>query len=1159
IHVAFEVPADANIGAGSATVSVYSQYDGKTVPVQLNYEVVSNLAVTVLPPDDGYKLGTPGATIVYKIRLNNRSTVQATTYEVHLPGETGSLPTGTLEPLASAEVSIPLPLSTTEAIGSAVTVAASVYSSLDRLTLALPLKYVVSGSANAWKDGFEYANAPALNSRWSGLDLATDPAFVKEGGASAKWYNTQSRKTVKTSVVPKDWSRFDHVQFWMYAVQATGDKSYLFIDTDDPSAAGADYYLYSYTIDWTGWKQFDIPLSSFTKVRQASWTNVKEFRFTSFQYATDTPSPATVLYIDDWKVYGQTFEAGPSEIVKRALPGENVDFYVQLTNRSDVEDAYTIEVPETLEGDLVSNELQGTLAPGERKMVALQMPVPAGQPAGETVSVTLAVYSTLADHAFPVKLTYVTEQWQPGNQLHPNTLYNAANITNAKQNIQSAEWAKAYWSATKAKADEWLTRDTTVPSESGGHYFVTPAGYQLLYDPNSPYMHYSPDENKYYTGFDYDSGWRYLRNKELAAAAKTLAIAYAITDDTAYAGKVKEILLGYARYYANYALQASGGRMMLQTLDEAETMIEISVAYDLIYESGVLSDSNKFNIERNFMYPSATTIHAFDMDKNNWQTWQNTAVGIIGLTIGDSELVEQAINGAHGFHYQMDESVLPDGFWWEGSIAYHLYALKALIMLAQAADNGGYSLYDAPSLKKMVLTPIRYAYPDLSLPANNDGGEYNETLLGPFTDRFETAYAHYKDATIGRLLSAKYADDPLSRAGEMALFYGDDSVMPDNSSRNFTSVGHAILKSGKASELNYVLMDYGPTGGYHGHEDKLHIDVYGKNKLLAPDLGTSSYSHPYYQEWYRKSIAHNTVVVDGVSQQREIEQDGTLREVKGDMDLFLDEPDFRLMRASAAEAYADRLDRYERTVWLQDDYALDWFEAAGTGESHTFDWVLHGLGDLTTDLTLQAREQKLANTPGYDKLKNVRSVLTEQKWEAEWEQNGTRLRLVSLPDQATEVVAAEAPGPAIGLMKDTPLIIQRQTGSRATFVSVLQPFAAGDTKLQAEREGGQGVRIDRSNRSDHLYYRPDAPAGSLLAGKGSSAVGTAFDFGQHVASELVGQTLHVMVANTESLATFALLLYAPHITGVTLNGNAIAPKIEGDYVIIDSSITAGLE
>ena len=69
---------------------------------------------------------------------------------------------------------------------------------------------------------------------------------------------------------------------------------------------------------------------------------------------------------------------------------------------------------------------------------------------------------------------------------------------------------------------------------------------------------------------------------------------------------------------------------------------------------------------------------------------------------------------------------------------------------------------------------------------------------------------------------------------------------------------------------HYVLIDYGSHGGWHGHRDKLSIEVVTPNGAVFEDPGTVRYSLPASNDWYRSSYAHNTISI-GDEEQEEME------------------------------------------------------------------------------------------------------------------------------------------------------------------------------------------------------------------------------------------------------------------------------------------------
>jgi hypothetical protein len=60
----------------------------------------------------------------------------------------------------------------------------------------------------------------------------------------------------------------------------------------------------------------------------------------------------------------------------------------------------------------------------------------------------------------------------------------------------------------------------------------------------------------------------------------------------------------------------------------------------------------------------------------------------------------------------------------------------------------------------------------------------------------------------------------------------------------------------------YVALDYGHSGGGHGHPDRLNLLLSDGDTRWLDDYGTGSYVDPSLH-WYRSTLAHNAPMVDG--------------------------------------------------------------------------------------------------------------------------------------------------------------------------------------------------------------------------------------------------------------------------------------------------------
>lgn len=122
-------------------------------------------------------------------------------------------------------------------------------------------------------------------------------------------------------------------------------------------------------------------------------------------------------------------------------------------------------------------------------------------------------------------------------------------------------------------------------------------------------------------------------------------------------------------------------------------------------------------------------------------------------------------------------------------------------------------------------------------------------------------------------------------------------------------------------------------GAGHGHNDclELGIDAYGLN--MAPDLGypEQTGTQPNRMQWVRRTISHNTVVVDGRSQVAVLKQGHPIH--------FDNSNIVKLMDIDASLAYS-QTDVYRRNVVMvkvNDDvsYGVDFFRIKG-GNDHIY-------------------------------------------------------------------------------------------------------------------------------------------------------------------------------------------------------------------------------
>ena len=140
-----------------------------------------------------------------------------------------------------------------------------------------------------------------------GVKLSVE--HVKQGRYSGKWSDHPRYPTIHTPHVPADWTGFTGLSFWAYSEERTDELIALAVESDSPETPWKDYFLHDFAVDWTGWRQLEVPLGDFDPHgAPAGWEKVGAVYF--FTKILDRqPNPYTVLHLDDLKLETRTLAA----------------------------------------------------------------------------------------------------------------------------------------------------------------------------------------------------------------------------------------------------------------------------------------------------------------------------------------------------------------------------------------------------------------------------------------------------------------------------------------------------------------------------------------------------------------------------------------------------------------------------------------------------------------------------------------------------------------------------------------------------------------------------------------------------------------------------------------------------------------------------------
>jgi hypothetical protein len=258
----------------------------------------------------------------------------------------------------------------------------------------------------------------------------------------------------------------------------------------------------------------------------------------------------------------------------------------------------------------------------------------------------------------------------------------------------------------------------------------------------------------------------------------------------------------------------------------------------------------------------------------------------------ESWLVRRAVNGPSGLHAHLEGALLADGTWYEGE-NYHLFAHRGLWYGVTLAERAGITLPAelAGRFAEGFAAPLLTALPDFTFPARRDSRHGVSLRSWRFAESCELGLARRDDPRLTTALSRLYdgdaasgrtdrwrsaaeAEQPeppvaLSRAdlSWKSLLFARASLpdLPVESPRTALLDGQGIAVFRRESGRTFIALDYGQSGGGHGHPDRLNLLLMDGTARWLDDMGTGSYVDASLH-WYRSSLAHNAPLADGRSQ-----------------------------------------------------------------------------------------------------------------------------------------------------------------------------------------------------------------------------------------------------------------------------------------------------
>lgn len=653
--------------------------------------------------------------------------------------------------------------------------------------------------------------------------------------------------------------------------------------------------------------------------------------------------------------------------------------------------------------------------------------------------------------------------------------------------------------------------------------------------------------------------WQRWRH-DILPVIPQLAYVYTLTGDARYSHKAAVMLARIASEYPkmNYQKQAyhngewpapCSGKILDLDWEGSGTVVPLATAYDEIYD-GLDSDpalrtflagkgvaNAKDFIEANFLQDAAKAIESGIIHGNmNYQEQLATVATVLdnrdpskGLTT--DQMVDWILNGPGEMTTLLYNGVSRDGSASEESIGYTTIWTNAFLSLGEKLKPLGYDLFANPRLKRMADFYIQTTVASKFSP--NVGDSEGDMVGGAppvwGAAMYRQAYKIWRDPMYARVLNRIgwprpeiYEKPDSTKADEdKARALGTDLGLK---TRDMGGYGLSILETGSGDVRRAALMHYGTSGAWHGHLDRLNIEMWSRGMCVLPEMGYPAHWGDKAYTWTQSTPTHYCVQIDENSQVKR----------EGHLNLLAFTPGMQVMDASAEDVYPGVASLYRRTVAMvdisdEDSYLLDVFRVKG-GKRH--DYVFHGLpfGEFgVSGVTLGAPQDKGTlmgediefgktvagtKTGGYQWLTKPRRGKPESSWSANWfvKGRGMGLKMTMLGGSAQEVIVADGePEAKPGYPEKMEYVLARNDTGASTFVSIIEPYKDKPSVRQIREikpdgvapEGLAAVKVGTNGRTDYLFssLRPplqvrylEGSKAKYLEGKHSPSI--SFDSGK---------------------------------------------------------------
>lgn len=643
-------------------------------------------------------------------------------------------------------------------------------------------------------------------------------------------------------------------------------------------------------------------------------------------------------------------------------------------------------------------------------------------------------------------------------------------------------------------------------------------------------------------------------NKQILSLAEDAAFLYWIYGDEKYAVFASDIFTVYMQglYYRDAPKTVGDDRnaklMGLQTFEVIhEGIIEpVSICYDFLFDYLKEKKADLALFQAVFQKWADQEINNGVPD-NNWNLMQGRYITYLALALEEND----SYSNGKGQEYYIDQVLNQNS---EKQTALKDVVKKYDRVTAIWPETSGYSqgvtndvmeiyslmdkalqnnlLAEYPIIEKAALASFNYLFPHGFTVAFGDAKHQSLRF-----DTMELLIANYrkygkseKEALITAQLKRFIEGGRYSREKVKSLFDLFFNVGELNDVKAATSIAglvHPTFYSPNVSWIvqrnghsyeNGMMISENASLGNHSHVNGISVELYAKGMVFAPDCAQGdSYWSTNHKEYYSKFAAHNTVVVDGISNYKSMR--GTVPYQFNSIYPATDATnplfsDYTISNVTFTEPTSDaKQQRFTGTVRTSKTtgYFVDIFRSSrNNGKDKKNEYLFHAQGEPLKLTNFRGNKIEMTSTDelsskkgdivGYDYFKNKLAAKYNENFIAEFKMPSLLDEIVQLNFwmkgyQGREIFSVEAPTSRAVLKgtvphelyrKPLPTLVVRQNGEARTkpFVAIIDAFNQSEGKsVQAveyfsankANPGFIGIKVESVNGRHDIIYNDSNP------------------------------------------------------------------------------------